>query len=71
MNRKDLVESTEYKKRRDDEAEAQRVADQDHRDKIEAEVIAGFDKEIGAALLSLNIMEAIRDGLIPHVKIEY
>ena len=57
-------------------AEAQRVADQDHREQVEIEAanaIAGIllGHEAAWAQRSFDIMEAIRDGKIPHVKIEY
>jgi len=52
-------------------AEAQRVADQDHRDEIESDVVSAFHSELGLRDLSFDIMYAIRDGKIDHVKIEY
>jgi len=59
-------------------AEAQRVADQDHREQVESEIKDklqsmmgefGYPKEI--YYRASAITKAIHDGLIPHVKIEY
>jgi len=52
-------------------AEAQHVADLDHREQIEGEVVSAIRKEFGVMELSIELMEAIRDGKIKHVKIEY
>jgi hypothetical protein len=53
-------------------AEAQRVADQDHRKQIESEVANTLDVLIEFDCMdATELMEAIRDEQVPHVKIEY
>ena len=66
-------DAAEDKKRREDRAEAQHVADLDHREQIEDDVIYAFENEFGVGIdtTGTELMQYIRAGKIKHVKIEY
>ena len=49
------------------EAEEKRTANKKHRAKIEAEAFAALEECVGV----LSAFEAIREGRIPHVTIQY
>jgi hypothetical protein len=58
-------------KRKADETERLRIADVEHRSKIESEVLAVLEDLIADPAYPCDVLNAIKDGKVPHLKIIY
>jgi membrane protein involved in colicin uptake len=51
--------------------EADRIADEEHRGKIEGEIFRALEKELGSGEYAQTVLLALVEETIPHVKIQY